>query len=70
MGACWIPVPTLQEDAGMTEPVTCEACIHFRRADINPEAGIGVCTLKHVGVYPLAPRYCRQRQVAKEDEDE
>ena len=53
----------------MTATVTCEDCRYFRRDDINPQAGIGVCELKHFGVYPLAPRYCRQHEVAKEYED-
>ena len=52
----------------MTGPTTCDDCIHFRRAVINPTAGIGVCELKHIGVYPMAPRYCRQHEVAKEDD--
>jgi hypothetical protein len=47
----------------MTEPVTCAACQHFQPGKINPEAGMGLCTKKRIGMYPNAPHYCRQREV-------
>lgn len=47
----------------MTEPVTCDECIWFRRDDINPKDGLGWCALRNVSRYPMAPHYCRQRRV-------
>lgn len=47
----------------MTEPVTCEDCIHFRRDAINPSAGLGWCELRKVSRYPMQPHWCRQREV-------
>ena len=44
----------------MTEPVTCELCVHFRRDAINPVTGLGFCTLRKVAKYPMEPHYCRQ----------
>ncbi len=46
----------------MTEPVTCDDCIHFRRDTINPPAGLGFCELRKIAQYPMAPHYCRQRE--------
>jgi len=47
----------------MTEPVTCSECIHFRRDEINPVAGLGWCPLRKVSRYPEQLHYCRQREV-------
>lgn len=46
----------------MADPVTCAGCIHFRRDDINPPAGLGWCQLRKVSRYPMQPHYCRQRE--------
>lgn len=54
----------------MTEPTTCAECIHFRRDEINPIAGLGWCPLRKVSRYPEQPHYCRQREVDGEDEGE
>lgn len=52
----------------MTEPVTCEDCIHFRRDVINPSAGLGWCELRKVSRYPMQPHWCRQREVEDDAE--
>lgn len=46
----------------MTEPVTCADCIHFRRDEINPAAGLGWCPLRKVSRYPEQVHWCRQRE--------
>ena len=52
----------------MTEPVTCDDCIHFRRDEINPAAGLGFCPLRKVSRYPEQPHYCGQREVEDGDD--
>lgn len=42
----------------MSEPVTCEDCVHFRRDAINPAMGLGWCELCRVSRYPMQPRWC------------
>lgn len=58
-------VPALRQagKAAMTEPVTCAECIHFRRDEINPAAGLGFCELRRIAKYPGELHYCRQREV-------
>lgn len=57
-------VPQLRHGgARMTDPITCADCVHFRRDEINPPAGLGWCELRKVTRYPMQPHYCRQRQV-------
>jgi hypothetical protein len=51
----------------MADPVSCAACIHFRRDEINPVQGLGWCALRKIVNYPVAPHYCRQREVEQED---
>ena len=53
----------------MTATVTCEDCRYFRRDDINPEVGLGFCTLRKFAKYPLAPHYCRQREAQDDGSD-
>lgn len=52
----------------MTDPITCADCIHFRRDEINPAAGLGFCELRKVSHYPDAPHYCRWHEAEDGDE--
>lgn len=43
---------------------TCEGCRHFERDRINPIASMGSCRRGQGSWHPMAPHYCRKREVA------
>ena len=50
----WVDPPA----PAVVAPRTCERCKRFQAGDINPTAGMGDCTLKHVPVYPRVDLHC------------